>query len=83
MRVVVSTSADGETATIEIADRGPGLTDEAMRRLFEPGFTTKAAGSGLGLAITQRIVVEHGGVITAGRRTGGGTAFVIRLPLRA
>lgn len=70
-------------AEIEIADSGPGLSEEAERRLFEPYFTTKEHGTGLGMALTYRIIIEHGGVIFAENRTEGGARVVIRLPLRA
>jgi signal transduction histidine kinase len=70
-------------AEIEIADSGPGFSEEAERRLFEPYFTTKDQGTGLGMALTYRIIIEHGGVIFAENRSEGGARVVIRLPLRA
>ena len=70
-------------ARIEIADRGPGLSAEAGRRLYEPYFTTKSEGTGLGMALTNRIIIEHGGLVTAENRTGGGARVSIFLPLRA
>ncbi|MCE9607535.1 MAG: HAMP domain-containing histidine kinase [Planctomycetia bacterium] len=68
---------------LEIADSGPGLSDEARRRAFEPFFTTKASGIGLGLAIVYRLVESHGGNVTACNCPEGGAAFTIRLPRRA
>ncbi len=50
---------------LEIADDGPGLSDEAERRAFEPFFTTKSSGIGLGLAIVYRLVESHGGAVIA------------------
>lgn len=80
MPLEVSTSLEGDTVVVEFADSGPGLTGEAERRLFEPYFTTKSGGTGLGMALTYRIVVEHGGTITAENREGGGARVSIRLP---
>ncbi len=65
---------------IELADTGPGLSEQARRRAFEPFFTTKSNGTGLGLAIVERIAEAHGGQITAVNRPEGGAAFTLRIP---
>jgi signal transduction histidine kinase len=67
-------------AEIEIADNGPGLSDESARHIFEPYFTTKPDGTGLGMTLTYRIIVDHGGTIVAENRHEGGARVVIRLP---
>jgi len=69
-------------AEIEVADNGPGLSDESARHIFEPYFTTKPDGTGLGMTLTYRIIVDHGGTIVAENRAEGGARVVIRLPLR-
>jgi len=71
-----------EWAVVVVSDDGTGFDDEQLERLFEPYFTTKPGGTGLGLAISFRIVVEHGGVITADNNERGGARVTIRLPLR-
>jgi signal transduction histidine kinase len=68
---------------LEIADDGPGLSEEAKHRAFEPFFTTKSHGIGLGLAIVYRLVESHGGEVSARNCSDGGAAFTIRLPRRA
>ena len=84
-RLEVSTrlSANGTIAIVEIRDTGPGLSEEAERRLFEPFFTTKdvGKGTGLGLALTYGIVQDHGGAIRARNHRQGGAAFTIELPI--
>jgi len=67
--------------SIEIADQGPGLPAELGERIFEPFVTTKDGGTGLGLPICRRIMVEHGGDITAENRETGGAVLTVRLPL--
>lgn len=66
---------------LEIADSGPGMTEEQRRAVFQPFFTAKEGGTGLGLALTQQIIAEHGGQIECQARLGGGTSFLFRLPL--
>jgi two-component system sensor kinase FixL len=66
---------------IRIADTGPGLSETARLRLFEPFATTKDKGTGLGLSICRTIVEAHGGRIRAEPATSGGAAFVISLPI--
>jgi signal transduction histidine kinase len=67
---------------LEIADSGPGLSDEALRRACEPFFTTKNTGTGLGLAIVQRMAEMHGGQISVCNCPEGGAAFTLRIPHR-
>lgn len=78
--VVLTAERDGEDVLIHVDDRGVGLTDEALARVFEPWFTTKADGVGLGLALARRAAEEHGGSLRAARRDGGGARFTLRLP---
>lgn len=78
LRVTTRASAEGQV--LEVADTGPGLSEDQRTRLFTPYFTTKAGGTGLGLAIVQGIVSDHGGRIEVKSAPGQGTTFVLLLP---
>lgn len=77
---LATASKDGEV-WIAVRDRGPGLPDEVLDRLFHPFCTTKEHGTGLGLSIALRLVESFGGTLTAGNRRDGGAEFCVRLPL--
>ena len=68
-------------AVLEVIDTGPGIAPEALPRVFEPFFSTRARGTGLGLPLTRRIVEAHGGSIDLESERGKGTQFTIRLPI--
>jgi signal transduction histidine kinase len=80
----------GDTLWVTISDTGPGLSEEAARRVFTPFFTTRAKGTGLGLTIVRNIVEAHGGVMElVNRRPSGaaagpeaGTGLTVRLGLK-
>ena len=65
---------------LQVADHGPGFSDEVMERLFEPYVTTKAKGTGLGMPIVKKIVEEHNGSISA-ENTPTGACVTVRLPM--
>jgi signal transduction histidine kinase len=79
----VQTRTNNREIQVHISDTGAGISEEVRTRMFDPGFTTRGVGvgTGLGLSIALRVVQEHGGDIDVGRRNGGGTTMVIRLPL--
>ncbi|MCG8561167.1 MAG: PAS domain S-box protein [Hyphomicrobiales bacterium] len=66
---------------VAVADTGPGLAKPVKARLFEPFVTTKTNGMGIGLSVCRNIVESHGGRISAEDRRGGGTRFLIALPI--
>jgi PAS domain S-box-containing protein len=72
--------AAGQWVRIEVADRGPGIPEANLSRIFDPYFTTKREGTGLGLATSFSIISRHGGRITVDSREGRGTTFSVFLP---
>jgi len=76
----VSRNGAGESVEVRVADSGPGIPDEARRRIFDPYFTTRPNGTGLGLAICKRLVTIHRGAIAVESFPGTGTIFTVTLP---
>jgi signal transduction histidine kinase len=81
--VEVETSAAEGVVRISVSDDGEGIPAAAGAQIFDPFYSTKVAsgGTGLGLAICRRIVADHGGEIRREERPGGGTRFVVDLPV--
>jgi signal transduction histidine kinase len=66
---------------LEIQDSGVGMDPDALRRIFEPYFSTRATGTGLGLTIAKRNVELNGGTIFVDSEKGVGTTVRLRLPV--
>jgi signal transduction histidine kinase len=83
--VVLESTVDRSQRVVRIAvvDNGPGLDPAVASRIFMPFVTTRARGTGLGLALVQKIIVTHNGRVTVQPEPGGGTRFVVSLPLIA
>jgi len=82
-RVAVATKRDSANdVRITVRDRGTGIPADALDKVFQPFYTSKAEGMGLGLSITRTIVESHGGRIWAENSAdGGGAVFNITLPV--
>lgn len=65
---------------IRIHDTGPGISAEALGRIWEPYVTSKPGGTGLGLAIVRQTVLAHGGSVAATSAAGHGTTITLTLP---
>ena len=66
---------------VAVTDSGIGMDAEALARLFEPYFSTKAIGTGLGLAIAKRNISLNGGTISVESQKGKGTTVLLNLPV--
>ena len=72
--------ANGHVRVV-VRDQGCGISNEAIERIFTPGYTTKPGGSGFGLFLARRLVEEHGGQLRVAAAPGGGAVAEITLPL--
>ncbi len=79
----ISTKITNKWILISVADNGHGITDENLKQLFTPFFTTKpiGEGTGLGLSISHGIIKEHGGNILVSSQPEVGTTFTVQIPL--
>lgn len=76
---------DGAELVFTVADRGPGISDDDVARVFEPFYRAKSAApdtgrAGLGLSIARTLADLQGGSLRYERREGGGSVFSLRLP---
>jgi two-component system NtrC family sensor kinase len=80
--ISLETRMDGHDLVVVFSDTGIGIPEDNLRRIFDPGFTTKGVGvgTGLGLSICYQIIQDHFGKISAESEMGKGTTFTIRLP---
>jgi PAS domain S-box-containing protein len=83
--IEVSLAREGETAVLEVRDRGPGIPEEALPRIFDR-FERAAemrhyGGLGLGLYIVREIIKAHDGMVTVRNLPDGGACFTVRLPM--
>lgn len=82
IKVLVRAALPG-WVVVEVADNGPGMTDEVRRRCLEPFFTTKTrglGGTGMGLTLVHGIVRGAGGSMEIDSEAGNGSCFSLKLP---
>ena len=87
--IALEAAADAGTVLLRVADRGPGIPDTDLARVFERFYRVEHSrsrnpgGTGLGLAIVKHLVGLHGGTVEAAHRPGGGSVLTVALPGRA
>jgi len=76
-------NGDGSTM-FQVADDGPGISEDTNARVFEDFFSTKGTeGTGIGLLVAQKVAEEHGGKVTFSSNPGQGTTFTVTIPTAA
>lgn len=84
--VEITITSQDDLVRIEVSDRGPGIAEKERDHLFEPfyrpaGRSETSGGWGLGLALVRQIAGRHRGSVRCESREGGGSRFVVELPL--
>ncbi|MDC8785942.1 sensor histidine kinase [Roseateles koreensis] len=84
--VELALSREAGQAVVRVCDRGPGVPEPMRERIFEaffrlPGHAEQAGGVGLGLSLVKQIANRHRGQVRCEGRAGGGSCFVLSLPL--
>jgi signal transduction histidine kinase len=81
-RIKIQTRSSDGNVFLSVEDNGKGISDEDMKNIFNPFFTTKTRGTGLGLAISKKIAKEHGGDLLVKSTPSTGSKFTLLLPIR-
>jgi len=78
--LTVTTEITDSGLEMSIRDNGPGIAQDALSRIFDPYFTTRAGGTGLGLALCAMIARNHDATLVASNPADGGAEFKFTLP---
>jgi len=79
--VIITTRVnDDQEVLLEVTDEGMGLSEEAIRQMFQPFYTSKPQGLGLGLSMSRSIIEDFGGFLDATPASTGGLTLTCRFP---
>jgi len=84
--IAVTTSTDGQSVHVAIADQGIGIPSRDLERIFERfyrvdrGRSRETGGTGLGLAIVRHVATNHGGEVRVESQEGRGSTFTLTIP---
>ena len=81
-KINIGVTSGADTVSVTFQDRGTGIREELLDKIWAPFFTTKEKGTGLGLVIVKNIIESHGGRILIGNRSDGGAQVKIDLPVK-
>ncbi|NIM91716.1 MAG: PAS domain S-box protein [Candidatus Aminicenantes bacterium] len=82
--ITITTFQKDGQVHVQFKDTGVGIPKEAMKKIFDPGYTTKGVGvgTGLGLSICYQIIKDHHGEILVESEVGQGSKFTVVLPIK-
>ncbi|HAQ38409.1 MAG TPA: hypothetical protein DCQ58_07870, partial [Saprospirales bacterium] len=80
--ITVQTEVEKQTLHIDVSDTGKGISANKLKKVFQPGFSTKKRGWGLGLSLSKRIINDYhkGKIFVRKSEVNVGTTFRISLP---
>jgi PAS domain S-box-containing protein len=78
--LIIATTTSESTLHLSITDTGCGMTEDQMKNVFEPFYTTKSQGLGLGMSFASKIIEMHGGKVSVESHIKRGTSISIALP---
>jgi signal transduction histidine kinase len=78
---ILTAKHDETSVRVSVRDRGPGIDEAFINRIFEAFYTTKLQGMGMGLSICKSIIEAHGGRLWAENYPEGGTTFSFTVPI--
>jgi len=68
-------------AAVRIRDNGCGIAEDKLGKIYNPFYTSKSNGTGLGLGVAKKVIDAHRGTIQVLSKVGGGTEFILAIPL--
>jgi two-component system, LuxR family, sensor kinase FixL len=81
-KLAIRTEMTVANVQLYVVDHGLGISEDDLKRVFDPFWTTKSGGMGIGLAICKSIVEAHRGTIVAANGEDGGASFCVTFPVR-
>lgn len=79
--ILVQLTRKEHVALVSISDNGEGITEDRVKKVFQPNFTTKRSGTGLGLAMCSKMIESMDGRIYFETEVNEGTTFYVEIPL--
>lgn len=80
--IIVEIAKNKKYIVVSVQDHGPGIEKKYLKKVTNPGFSTKKSGWGLGLSLTKRIVTQfHKGVLKIHSETNKGTCIEMHFPM--
>ena len=78
--IILGTRQDREGIKVFVEDKGPGIPQDLLDKIFDPLFTAKPDGTGIGLSISAKILEKLGGRISVESKPAEGARFTVDLP---
>jgi PAS domain S-box-containing protein len=81
-QIEITSLAANDLILVKVSDSGPGVPLNLREKVFDPFYTTKTESTGIGLSLCNRIITDHGGLLTVSESRWGGAEFRIEIPIK-